>query len=478
MKLSSLDKAQYANIASIALFMVALLVEVYKYGFEPIRLLNLTNFLLAWVIFANIRHAKNTIHRIALILEEASRGKLEDRVVLLKDEGELKRMAKNLNYFLDVVETFLKEIRVPIEYAAQGKFFRPVVDTGFPGIFKQVSQALKKPLHDMKEDAELKKRIELNARLGALGGGIAKSLEVVYKDLLKSTERAKDIVEESGKTSELSRRGMELLRDLQKSFAQVIDRVEEESKTVEVLAERARDVGRIIELIRDVAEQTNLLALNAAIEAARVGEAGRGFAVVADEIRRLAERTQKATEDVSSLLTSIQEETAQTLEKSRQVVRSVKASTSEVEEFSSSIQALSKSAEDTARMARLIEDILEITANKLDLIIFKHNAYFCIYNLVDTGFYTDHRSCNFGKWYYSSGMDKFGTYEEYREVEGHHERLHRYIERALEVLKTEEPEKELIRRREEILSDFEGVEEEASVIFKNFDLLIEKLEGR
>lgn len=478
MKWSSLDKVQYANLASIVLFAIALGVELYKYGFEFIRLLNITNFLLAWVIFANVKHAKNTIHRIAILLEESAKGKLDDRIILLKDQGELKRMATNLNYFLDVVETFLKEIRVPIEYASQGKFFRPVVATGFPGIFWQVSQALRKPLSDMKEDAELKKRIELNAQLGQLGGGIASSLEVIYTDLLKSVQKAKDISVESLRTSELSQKGVDYLVQVSKSFMEVVRNVEEESKSITTLADRANNVAGIIELIREVAEQTNLLALNAAIEAARAGEQGRGFAVVADEVRRLAERTQKATEEVAQILTNIQEDVQSTLSKSRQVAKSVKESTSEVEALKGIMQDFSKSATQTAKHADLIEKVINLTARKLDLIIFKHNAYFCAYNLVDTGFYKDSKNCTFAQWYYGDGMEKFGGYEEYRKVETFHDSLHAHIENALQILKSDDPAKELVSKKEKILDEFEKIEDNISNIFKQFDNLIGKIEGR
>ncbi|MDW8066152.1 MAG: methyl-accepting chemotaxis protein [Aquificaceae bacterium] len=478
MKWSSLDKAQYANIASIVLFAIALGVELYKYGFEVIRLLNITNFLLAWIIFANIKHAKNTIHRIAVLLDEASKGRLEDRVVLLKDKGELKTMARNLNYFLDVVETFLREIKVPIEYASQGRFFRAVVDTGFPGMFKKTAQALKTPLHDMKEDFELKKRISLNAQLGQLGGGIAASLEVVYRDLLKSVERSKGIAQESEKTSGLAQNGVDILRKVSGSFVKVVSNVEEEAKSISQLADKAKNVVGIIELIREVAEQTNLLALNAAIEAARAGEQGRGFAVVADEVRRLAERTQKATEEVAQILTTVQEEVQTILEKSKNAVKSVKESSQEVDSLRSIIDSFNKSAGNTARLASLIENILDITANKLDIIIFKHNAYFCLYNLVDTGFYSDSRSCTFGQWFYKEGMSKFGQHEEFKNIEALHEKLHAHVEEILEIFKAEDPESELIRREKEVLKKAEEMEKVVSNMFSYFDKLIEKLERR
>ncbi|GKT21909.1 Chemotaxis methyl-accepting receptor like protein, partial [Aduncisulcus paluster] len=93
------------------------------------------------------------------------------------------------------------------------------------------------------------------------------------------------------------------------------------------LGQQADSIGHIMSVITDIADQTNLLALNAAIEAARAGEAGRGFAVVADEVRKLAEKTVSATNEVGEAISGIQNGTASSISRMEETSKVVESST-------------------------------------------------------------------------------------------------------------------------------------------------------
>jgi len=115
--------------------------------------------------------------------------------------------------------------------------------------------------------------------------------------------------EESQKANEVAMTGAKVVEDTIAVMNCIAERVQSSARTVENLGSRSDQIGAIVGTIEDIADQTNLLALNAAIEAARAGEQGRGFAVVADEVRALAERTTRATREISEMIKAIQQET-------------------------------------------------------------------------------------------------------------------------------------------------------------------------
>ena len=157
----------------------------------------------------------------------------------------------------------------------------------------------------------------------------------IARNCLYAAENAQKAVEQTHSGSQIVQHSAQLMEN-------IAQRVNESSQTVENLGQRSDQIGAIVNTIQDIADQTNLLALNAAIEAARAGEHGRGFAVVADEVRALAERTTKATKEISTMIKSIQGETQTAVNSMSEGVAEVKRGTDE-----------------TARSGEALDDILD-----------------------------------------------------------------------------------------------------------------------
>lgn len=175
---------------------------------------------------------------------------------------------------------------------------------------------------------------------------------------------------------EAARAGSGVVEQTVQVMSRIAERVTGAARTVSGLGERSEQIGQIIGTIEDIADQTNLLALNAAIEAARAGEQGRGFAVVADEVRALAERTTRATREISEMIKAIQQETRTAVSSMQEGVDEVTSGTAdaarsgealcqilaEIDAVTTQVSQIATAAEEqTATTGEISRNIVEVT---------------------------------------------------------------------------------------------------------------------
>jgi methyl-accepting chemotaxis protein len=157
---------------------------------------------------------------------------------------------------------------------------------------------------------------ELSAQIGDSSRGAesqaqrvaetATSMEQMTSTVLEVARNAANAAGTADTAKAKAREGSQVVSKVLAGMEEVKAQAARLKEDMGKLGAQAQDIGRVLTVISDIADQTNLLALNAAIEAARAGEAGRGFAVVADEVRKLAEKTMTATKEVGDAISAIQ----------------------------------------------------------------------------------------------------------------------------------------------------------------------------
>ncbi|KRP63072.1 methyl-accepting chemotaxis protein [Pseudomonas trivialis] len=187
--------------------------------------------------------------------------------------------------------------------------------------FNQMGEALSTMVSQIRKAAE-----EVNSRaqaLSGLSGGAYEGMEQQSGEITSMAGAVEEfsatslnIADNMGNTERLAqenaqqtRIGRTSMQEASSSLEHIATALNSTATVINTLGQRSQEIGGIVGVITAIAEQTNLLALNAAIEAARAGEQGRGFAVVADEVRNLASRTRQATDEISVMIQSIQQET-------------------------------------------------------------------------------------------------------------------------------------------------------------------------
>jgi methyl-accepting chemotaxis protein len=185
---------------------------------------------------------------------------------------------------------------------------------------------------------------------------IATAVEEMTKTIFETTRNADNASQTAKKAGDLAKEGGKVVKETIEGMYRIEEVVKKSAQTVQALGNSSDQIGEIVQVINDIADQTNLLALNAAIEAARAGEQGRGFAVVADEVRKLAERTTKATKEIAGMIKQIQKDTGE-------AVTSMELGTSEVEKGKLLTEKAGNSLNEIINGSEEVVDIINMVAS-------------------------------------------------------------------------------------------------------------------
>ena len=468
--LSSLSKLHYANYAHIGVILLGIIVSTVFFEFNPITLIfNILNIMIAIYAYRQINITTDSIKRTTKIISEAKDGNFENRRHKDHAGGEISELANNINDLFDQLESYMREINTSIDYAGKNKYFRRINITGLNYTFANTAKLINRSIDSMEAEFKVQEKERFITELSKAGKGFIDNFEIIQGQISENNTSLTNLAIEAKNSSGLADSNTAIVEAMNSNFDKLSEIITQNDETVRSVSTRTSEITSVVDLIKDIADQTNLLALNAAIEAARAGEHGRGFAVVADEVRKLAERTQKATSEISISISTLQQESNGMLENSTELSRIAQESVESVETLNSGIEKFSVNAKSVLASSRYMINKNFVVLAKIDHILFKSDAFKHVENEEHKEF-TTHKSCRFGQWYDNDAKDQFGHSKSYTAILEPHKIVHDKVLDTFEILKNGQ----LIDHHDRILNNFKTMEDSSAILFERMDKMLEE----
>lgn len=405
------------------------------------------------------------------LIKLVAAGKFINECTQCNSTTELGILGTQLSKLMTSVKMLINEINTTVTDASQGIFTKQISSEGMEGEFVHAIENVANSIAYMKEQNSKAKRDTFNSQLSTKNTNVSESLSIIISNLRENIGNLKEVTKATQHAAELSIDSRDNIAEIVQELNELNEQVNSNNMSIGELASQTNDITSVIELITDIAEQTNLLALNAAIEAARAGEHGRGFAVVADEVRKLAERTHKATGEISISIKSLQQGMSEIQNSSTSMRTAVESSTEKINNFESTLEELSDNSTQIVTYSYEMENSIFIVLAKLDHILYKSRSYNSVMSLEKLLKTQTPHECRLGEWYDNEGKERFKNTNAYPKVAAPHAIVHDNANKNLSYL-NHDPENETLKNADEIIKNFDKMENASQELFDLMDTML------